>query len=180
VQPKDQLAYLRGHPLAFAGAIGRMITDHGASIAHDIVAQVSYWHVPGLIAILAGGVLIAVVVADAGRLPGGAPMRILALALAAVTVLVSLFLAYVGWNAVRAPRIDGYQGRYLLVVLAIIGLVLMPDRPPATAEPDRAESGSARVLPTGNRVGSVALVLAGCSAALLLAIELGLALHSYG
>ena len=117
VQPKDQLAYLRGHPFAFAGAVGRMITNHGGSIAHDLVAQVSYWHVPGLIAILAGCVLVVVVVVDAGRLPGGAAMRVLGLVLAAFTVLVSLFLAYVGWNAVRAPRIDGYQGRYLLVVL---------------------------------------------------------------
>ncbi len=182
VQPKDQLAYLRSHPFAFAGAVGRMITGHGASIAHDLVAQVSYWHVPGLIAVLAGCVLIAGVVLDAGPLAGGGAMRILGLALAAVTVLVSLFLAYVGWNAVRAPRIDGYQGRYLLVVLAIIGVVIMPDRM------TRARGGlgddapvSGRVLTTGgDRIGSVALVLIGCSAALLLAIEVGLALHSYG
>jgi len=181
VQPKDQLKYLRGHPFAFVGAVGRMIADHGPSIAHDLVVQVSYWHVPSVIAFLAGAVLVAIVLVDTGRLPGGAAMRVLGLALAAVTVVISLFLAYVGWNAVRAPRIDGYQGRYLLVVLAIVGLVVMPDRArPAVAVEDVDDATSVRVVTARDRwISSVALIIVGCTALLLLAIVIGLAGHAY-
>ena len=47
VQPSAQTTYLRSHPFAFVRAVGRMITDHGVSIAHDVVAQTSFWRVPG-------------------------------------------------------------------------------------------------------------------------------------
>ncbi len=75
VQPPEQLAYLRGHPFAFTGAAWRMVTDHGVTIVHDLTAQVSYWHAPGVIAVLVGAGVIAAVVLDRGPLPGGRAMR---------------------------------------------------------------------------------------------------------
>jgi hypothetical protein len=170
VQPPEQLAYLRGHPFAFTGAVWRMVTDHGVSILHDLTAQVSYWHAPGLIAVLVGAGVIGAVVLDAGPLAGGRAMRVLALGLALATLVASLFLAYVGWNALHAPRIDGYQGRYLVVVLALAALVVVPEPRPS----------SARALETVRvRVGGRTGWLVGWSALMLLAVEVGIFWHSY-
>ena len=171
VQPSKQIAYVRGHPFAFVRAVGRMITDYGASIARELVAQTSYWRVPNVIALLVAVGVVAVVVADAGPLPGGRRLRVFALGLAAAVVVVSLLLAYVGWNALRAPRLDGFQGRYLLLVLGIVCLVAFPDR-------DRAEVELASARTGGRRIALAPLVVA-WSAAMLLAVEVGLAWHSY-
>jgi uncharacterized membrane protein len=166
VQPKPQLAYLQHHPWAFVSAVGRTVTDHGISIAHDVMVQIAFWHVPGLIAFLVAFGLVAVVVIDAGPLAGGRAMRAFTLALAALTVVVSLFLAYVGWNALRAPRIDGFQGRYLAVVIAMVALVIRGARGHTPNDPRF-------------RVERVGVWLAGWSAVMLLAVETGLAWHSY-
>ena len=167
VQPKPQMSYLQHHPFAFVSAVGRTITDHGVSIAHDTMVQVSFWHVPGIIGVLVALGLVAIVVVDAEPLAGGWPMRAVALALAAITVLVSLFLAYVGWNSLRAPRIDGFQGRYLLVVAAMVALA---------ARGARGHTGAG----FSRRVDRIGLWLMGWSALMLLAVEVGLAWHSYG
>ncbi len=177
VQPTAQLRYLRGHPFALAGAVWRMITDYGSSIAHDLVAQTSYWHVPPAIALLVACGVVAVVVLDRGRVPGGRATRWLALGLAALMTAVSLFLAYVGWNALRAPRLDGYQGRYLLAMLAIVALVALPDRAPAGGDPDA--STARRGPAAGRELAAIGTYLLGWSAVTLLAVEVGLAWHAY-
>jgi uncharacterized membrane protein len=171
VQPPEQLAYLRGHPFAFTGAVWRMLTEHGGKIAGELTAQVSYWHTPGLIAVLVGAGVVAAVLLDTGPIPGGRVMRALALGLAFAGLVASLFLAYVGWNALRAPRIDGYQGRYLVVMLALAALALVPG---SAARPMRTlDSVRTRV---GGRTG----VLVAWSALMLLAVEVGILWHSYG
>jgi uncharacterized membrane protein len=174
VQPSAQLRYVRGHPFAFTGAVWRTLTDHGVSIGHDLTAQITYWRAPGLIAALVGSGVVAAVVLDAGYLPGGRAMRALALGLAALTVVASLFLAYVGWNALRAPRIDGYQGRYLLVVLAIVALVLVPD-----PRPDKADGSTAPIATLRTQCGDRLGWLVGWSALMLLAVEVGIFWHAY-
>jgi uncharacterized membrane protein len=176
VQPTAQVKYLRGHPFAFFGAVWRMITDYGPSIAHDLVAQTSFWHVPTLIAALIACGVVGIVVVEWGPLAGGRVMRAAALALAAVMVVVSLLLAYVGWNALRAPRLDGYQGRYLLLVLAIVALALLPDR---AMQPENSSRSSIASRVRVHR-DAIALGLVGWMAVMLLAVELGLAWHSYG
>jgi hypothetical protein len=131
---------------------------------------VSYWHAPGVIAVLVGAGVVAAVLLDAGPLPGGRALRALALALASAAVVASLFLAYVGWNALRAPRIDGYQGRYLIVMLALCALVLVPD----------TATRSMRALETVRvRVGTRTNWLVGWSALMLLLVEIGIFRHSY-
>jgi len=117
-----------------------------------------------------GAGVVATVLLDAGPLPGGRAMRALALLLAFAGVVASLFLAYVGWNALRAPRIDGYQGRYLIVMLALVALVLVPD----------GATRSLRALDNVRaRFGSRIPWLAGWSALMLLVVEIGILRHSY-
>jgi uncharacterized membrane protein len=166
VQTKPQLAYLQHHPFSFFNVVGRTIGYHGVSIAHDVVVQITFWHVPGVIGVLVALGLVAVVVIDAEPLAGGRPMRAFGLALAAVTVAIALFLAYVGWNALRAPRIDGFQGRYLLVVAAMVALFIRGAR-------GRPESETRR------RIEQFSMWIVGWSALMLLAVEFGLAWHSY-
>ena len=117
-----------------------------------------------MIAVLIALGVLAIIVIDSAPLAGGNPMRATALALAAVTIVVSLVLAYIGWNALRAPRIDGFQGRYLLLVFALLALVIRPDGK----------------VPPRFDVPRAGLWLAGWSALMLLAVEIGLAWHSYG
>ena len=135
VQTTQQMEYLQHHPFAFVRAIGRTITDHGVKTAHDVMVQITFWHVPGWIAFLVAFGLLAAVLIDAGPLAGGRRMWLCVLSLAAVTVVVSLFLAYVGWNSVRAPRIDGFQGRYLAVVVAMVALVIRGARGHLPSDP---------------------------------------------
>jgi uncharacterized membrane protein len=167
VDTPKQIAYLKGDPFAFVRAVGRTVGFHGVSILHDTFAQIAFWHVPGWIAFLVAAGVIAIVVLDTAPLAGGRPMRVLALSLAAFTLVVSLFLAYVGWNALHAPRIDGFQGRYLAVVVAMVALVI------------RGARGKAW-LDARFRLERVGTWLAVWSALMLLCVEIGLAWHSYG
>jgi uncharacterized membrane protein len=169
VHPSKQIAYLRGHPFAFVRAVGRMVTDYGASIAHDLVAQTSFWRVPNVVAVLIALGLVAILVVDAGPLPGGRLLRTVALSLAAAIVVVTLLLAYVGWNTLRAPRLDGFQGRYLLLVLGIVCLVASPDRERAGVKIGSLRAGNFEIAP----------LLVAWSAVMLLAVEVGLGWHSY-
>jgi len=171
VHPSAQIKYLRGHPFAFSGAVWRMVTGQGASIVHDLAVQVSYWHAPDLIAVLVWCGVGAVVLLDRGALAGGRAMRRLTLVLAFLTVVASLLLAYVGWNALRAPRLDGYQGRYLLVVLAMVALVIVPD--------PRASSSEGPLAVVRTKVGDRTGWLVAWSALMLLLVEIGILWHSY-
>jgi hypothetical protein len=91
--------------------------------------------------------------------------------LAFLAVVAPLFLAYVGWNALHAPRIDGYQGRYLLVVLAMVALVIMPD--------PRAASSAGPLARVRAKVGDRTGWLVAWSALMLLLVEIGILWHSY-
>jgi uncharacterized membrane protein len=64
-------------------------------------------------------------------LSGGRGLRILGGAIALGLFVAVFYLAYAGWNAVGAPRIDEFQGRYLLPVVALITLVCVPGVPRA-------------------------------------------------
>ena len=167
MQPSKQVAYIRGHPFAFVRAVGRMVTDYGSTIAHDVVAQTSYFRVSDVVAVLVAVGLLAVVVADRGTLPGGRRLQAVVLGLAALLVVVSLLLAYVGWNALRAPRLDGFQGRYLLLVLAMVCAVAYPARGRPVLALGSAGARRRRI--------EIAPLVVVWSAALLLAVECSLA-----
>jgi hypothetical protein len=84
-------------------------------------------------------------------LPGGRSMRLLGLGVAGGLFVSLLFLAYVGWNAVAAPRIDAFQGRYLLPVVAVLVVVATP----ALTARSRADERAVRAILAGS--GALAL-----------------------
>ena len=129
VEPKDQFGYVRSHPLRFLSTIGRTLARYPGDLVHGAFAQSPTWRPPGVMVLCVLVLLAAALAASPEPVAGGGLMRLLGAAVA-VVLFVSLFLlAYVGWNAVAAPRIDAFQGRYLLPVVAVLAIVAAPAIP---------------------------------------------------
>lgn len=170
VDADAQLRFVREHPLDFVAAIGRTLGRWGTEIGRDLFAQVQAgrWRAPWPVAVLAAVAVVAVATVDrdaaredADRAPPATPpaARLLAAALALLTTLAAFLLAYVGWNEVGAPRIDAFQGRYLLPVLALLVVAALPAVGRVSVE-------------RGERV---VLLAAGCEVAGLVVVAAGLA-----
>jgi uncharacterized membrane protein len=121
VDPHAQERYVLHHLVNFAFIIRSTVATYPGRLTREAVAQVPFWTLPAAIAILAAVPLAAALFArDAGGDARGDPPvigargRVLLLGLAAVTFVGLMFLAYIGWNALAAPRVEAFQGRYLL------------------------------------------------------------------
>jgi uncharacterized membrane protein len=125
VDPDEQLRYVQDHPLQFFKIVSRTWTTHGGEIVPDVVAQQPAWRPPWWLALAAGAALVAAWRADPAR-AGGRAFAWTGLGVAAAVALAVLLLAYAGWNAVGAPRIDAFQGRYLLPALALAAIAALP------------------------------------------------------
>ncbi len=136
VAPRDQFGYVRSHPFSFVAVIGRTVAHYPGALLHDAFAQSSAWRPSGAMVVCVLVLLAAAVLCSHEPLPGGMVMRLLGVAVAGAMFVSLMFLAYVGWNAVTAPRIDAFQGRYLLPVVAVLAMIVVPDF--------RAGSGSER------------------------------------
>lgn len=160
VDPTAQLRRVVTHPWALPRAILGTIAFDGARIARDTVAKAPSWLPPLWEPMLVVAALLAAAAAAPSRRRRGTRERawigLVTLAIAAAL----LFLAYIGWNAVGAPRIDAFQGRYFVALLAPAVVALWP--------------ASARIR-AGARA-STALVVAGAAEAVALAaFTIGLA-----
>jgi uncharacterized membrane protein len=146
VVPRDQFGYVRSHPFSFLAAIGRTLAHYPGDLVEGAFTQSPSWQPPR--AMVLGAVLLVVfaLVASPVPLPGGRPMRLLGLGVAGALFVSLLFLAYVGWNAVAAPRIDAFQGRYLLPVVAVLAVVVTP---PLTAR-SRTDEGALGAILAGS------------------------------
>ena len=107
--------------------IGRTVARYPGRLVHDAFAQSPTWRPPGAMVACVVVLLAAALLCSHDPLPGGRAMRLLGVGVAVAMFVSLMFLAYVGWNAVTAPRIDAFQGRYLLPVAAVIAIVVLPD-----------------------------------------------------
>jgi hypothetical protein len=135
VSPTRQSRYVREHPWGFVKTIGHTLARDAGSLVRDAFAQSPSWQ-PSRVVVTAMVVLVALALGLSPRpFPGGWRLRAFGFAIAAVIFVALFFLAYVGWNAVAAPRVDAFQGRYLLPVVALLVVVVAPglgvDRPRA-------------------------------------------------
>ncbi len=144
IDATKQLTGVLHSPFSFIGAIGTTIARTWLSLLHDAVSQISGWAAPSVVAtIIATATYAAVALTLAMRGPtpdlvdhdarerddddaepavtaSGGWFGLVTAAIVAVGLFAALFLlAYTGWNAVDAPRIDAFQGRYLFPVLAL-------------------------------------------------------------
>jgi uncharacterized membrane protein len=164
VDPGRQERFVAHHPLSFVKAIARTLAHFGRDLARQTVAQVPRT-LPVAVAVAALMVLVVgILIPDPEASNGGSALswrgRLLLLGIAGATFVTLMLLAYTGWNAVGAPRIDAFQGRYLLPLVPLVLLALPARRP----SPAAAWTGSA---------------LAALSGALLVAVGIGLTSRFY-
>jgi uncharacterized membrane protein len=130
VDAAEQVRYLIGHPQAFVAAAARTIARQRVAFPHDLVGQLSLYRVPLLLAAVIGGAVVASAALPA-PVANARPGRVERQALLALTTVIGvaiLLIAYVTWNAVRAPRIDAVQPRYFLPLVAPLLIALWPVR----------------------------------------------------
>jgi hypothetical protein len=115
------------HPLQFAHTIGRTLSAYWTGMLRETVAQVPLWSVPMSLVVVALAIVVSATVVPDLASPRvlGWRSRCLLVAIAATAFAALMALAYVGWNAVGSPRVEAFQGRYLLPLLPL-GLVAAP------------------------------------------------------
>lgn len=145
VDTARQTSLILHHPLWFLDVIWGTIRTHWQEFAHDMLAQT-----PGTVTGSHGtravivtvvtlvGLAIAATAVEAGRDDASDAARAIeprsrllrgTFAATAVVLLVASFaLAYTGWNAYNAWRIDAFQGRYLFPSFLIAVFAVLPRR----------------------------------------------------
>jgi uncharacterized membrane protein len=126
VDPSQQFTYVREHPFSFLAAVGRTIEHMPGTLARDMFTQTGTWHAGVILVSVAVAVLVAAVLVDAEPVPGGVRTHVFALLIALVLGLALFLFGYAGWNAVGAPRVDEFQGRYLMPVVAMLAIAAVP------------------------------------------------------
>lgn len=132
--PRAQLDAMMADPGLFPRALGETLGDAQyvlVSIGKSMIGILGELDVPlddSLCAALAAGVL-ALVWLDTPRSNMSALSRLFCLGIFCATFLLTMLALYLQWNAVGAPRIEGFQGRYLFPVLPLLFLALAPPAP---------------------------------------------------
>jgi len=130
--PDQQIAFILHHPLGYLGAVLRTLleTPFFAVVFRGLLAQLgqgnvflSAWEYGLLFFMLAG----LAATDDTGRAATySQATRLWALVLFLACAGLSLTLLYIQWNAVQAPVILGFQGRYLTPALPLLFLFIKP------------------------------------------------------
>jgi uncharacterized membrane protein len=138
VDQRRQRNYVLHHPFGFLRAIGRTLSTYWTDLLHQSVAQVPLWSVPVGIVIAGFGIVAAsAAIPEVGsRSLLGRRSRAVLIGIAIATFLSLMLLAYLGWNALESPRIEAFQGRYLLPLVPLL-LVALPSPKSATAAAQR-------------------------------------------
>ena len=160
VDADAQIDFVRSHPIDFLQAMGSSLGDHGFAYVRDALGQTGGWNTPWPLVLVIFGVVTTACWIDARRLAMARATCAIALAVAAVMCVALFVLAYVGWNAVRAPRVDEFQGRYLYPLIAVLALAGVPALPSAERMSSRRTLQIGRVLVAVETV-VLAVVLAG-------------------
>jgi hypothetical protein len=150
-----QLHFVGDHPAAFLAAVFNTLAADAARWCVDLVGTLGHLDVeipPGASA-LGLAALVASATLDPGRLPLRG--RLALLGTTAVTVLVLLGLAYLGWASVGADRIPAFQPRYLLPLLPF-ALAALPALPAAVGRP--VAGGTAAALTAVLAIAAVSMV----------------------
>ncbi len=142
VNQSKQFQFVEHHVGYFLRTIATTLGGSWTKLFHDAVAQVPAWStsaaVSVVVALLTYGALVAALFATRERPTADGDRQWLQVAVIAAvtlgTLLVLFLLAYAGWNAVEAPRIDAFQGRYLAPVLALGAIGVAAIAPPRAAD----------------------------------------------
>ena len=131
VDPAAQLQFIVGHPFHFFQIMGASLRDYGYDFWRQMIGVFGWLNLPLPIGILLGVMLSLVVtlcVSDPRGLRLAPPIRVFFLGLASLILVLTAAVVYLAWNAVGAPRIEGWQGRYALPVLPLLATALANER----------------------------------------------------
>lgn len=143
VRPGDQLRFILSDPPAFLRIVATTIFATPL-IPKTVLEFLGVFGPPVTLPLPfypIAGCLVAGAVFSDRRLPRG-PLtdwrtRMIALAVAAATILIILTLLYLQWTQHRGPLIDGFQGRYLYPLLPLALLSIPAAGRPFLAIPAR-------------------------------------------
>ena len=126
VDQHRQRQYVLHHPWTFLHVIVRTVTHYGSDLLRETTAQLPYYTVPVAIVVAAFGlVAMATAIPETARSTVlGGYSRAFLIAIALTTFCALMLLAYLGWNAVGSPRVEAFQGRYLVPLIPLFLLAL--------------------------------------------------------
>ncbi len=152
-----QLAYVLHQPLSFIAALGRTVQADNIHPVSEMAGSrlgLLNLHMPKLLSALTLANL-ALVSVFRPTIAAMRPLSRLVVAILALGSLVAIFLLlYLQFNPVGQPWIDGFQGRYLLPILALLPLIA--GAWPAAA---RRMDGVILIAPLLSAVGAAVTVL---------------------
>lgn len=124
--PGAQLRLILGDPLAFAGVVAATLKG-GVSVwvasFIGILGYVDTW-LPGWTYWTTAAALLGVALLGPGCAPFRALDRAILLGVGLACFAGTLLVAYLGWNVVGAPHVDGVQGRYFIPFTPLLLLAL--------------------------------------------------------
>lgn len=127
VDPTAQLHFVVSHPLHFFLLIGSSLREFGYEFWRQTIGVFGWLNLPAPTWILVGVTLSLVVTvcsSDSRQLHLTTTLRLVFLGLAAAGFILTAVVVYLAWNRVGAPRIEGWQGRYAIPFLPLLGSAL--------------------------------------------------------
>lgn len=127
VDPAAQLLSVFHHPFHFLEMVGSGLARLGPEYWREATGVFGWlqmplpvWLLGGITAILA----LTICGCDAKALGLTTTARALTFTLSAFCLFLTALLVYLAWNAVGAPLIEGWQGRYAIPLLPFLALAL--------------------------------------------------------
>ncbi len=123
----SQLQFVLYHPLHFFQILAASLFEFGYEFWRQLIGVLGWLNLPLPTWILVGVSVCLVVTISSSETKAlrlTAPIRVGFIALGGLALLLTAVLIYLAWNAVGAPRIEGWQGRYAIPLLPLLACAL--------------------------------------------------------
>ncbi|MGI8890493.1 MAG: DUF2142 domain-containing protein [Chthoniobacterales bacterium] len=127
VDPGAQLQFIASQPLAFLGIFYGSLREFGYEFWRQMIGVLGWLNLSLPIWIPAGVttcLLITICSSDTATVRLTKVLRSAWLILALTALFLTAVVVYLAWNQVAAPRIEGWQGRYVIPILPLLASAL--------------------------------------------------------
>jgi len=135
VDPAAQLRCIIGEPLRFARILAADLVSNARYYAESLVGRLGWNDIKLSRSIIAFELIVLFATALTSPIELRRSVRIVSLAIAAVTVLAIVSSQYLMWSVVCSDSIEGVQGRYFLPIALLALSSLSLPRPPVRIPP---------------------------------------------